>query len=608
MPNFFNKYPYTDFHELNLDWILEQIKRIITEWAETITEWHGIENEFADLKNYVEHYFEDPHFQEAVNAALQDMYDAGLLDDVFGAIISGLTDTGGDEPPYPGGNVPVPTTSGKTTKDLAAILASQNCRSEFYRCVNVGSIYSWAKGNVSGNYSARQCFAECPQGVNVGSEECQTYGFQSGNYSSHYSQCDVHGANFASRLCFVSGFHSSNISSVSSNAGGGHGARFDVEVTNGQITSITILDGGSGYSNNVAYEFADRLSPDGTGASVNIVLTSGVVTAVNITDQGHDYSDRVDLYLKDSGEYSSNIASGSSNTYAPNSANIATYDCTTSGSAAYNANVAGRKSSVSGRSAGTFATNETAVEGNYSAAVSANSSSVVGELSAAIIANNSEVNATGSLVLGRRTINSENRSIAFGDASSGSASTANRKAHLHSNGNLDLAGAVNINTVFNDFAEYLKNGTGKEIPVGTIVTIDRNGVRPADKSDDVIGVISGTAGIICGDTQFCWNKRYLTDEFGRIVTDNEGNYIENPEFDITIENIPRSKRPDEWSCVGMIGQVYVRIDDSVSIGSYLMADKGIGQRCPARTNLLCIDIPTAYDPVKGYGVALCILK
>ena len=26
MPNFFNKYPYTDFHELNLDWILSQIK------------------------------------------------------------------------------------------------------------------------------------------------------------------------------------------------------------------------------------------------------------------------------------------------------------------------------------------------------------------------------------------------------------------------------------------------------------------------------------------------------------------------------------------------------------------------------------------------------
>lgn len=29
MPNFFNKYPYTDFHELNLDWILQEIKNLV---------------------------------------------------------------------------------------------------------------------------------------------------------------------------------------------------------------------------------------------------------------------------------------------------------------------------------------------------------------------------------------------------------------------------------------------------------------------------------------------------------------------------------------------------------------------------------------------------
>lgn len=28
MPNFFNKYPYTDFHELNLDWVIEQMKTL----------------------------------------------------------------------------------------------------------------------------------------------------------------------------------------------------------------------------------------------------------------------------------------------------------------------------------------------------------------------------------------------------------------------------------------------------------------------------------------------------------------------------------------------------------------------------------------------------
>ena len=31
MSNFFNKYPYTDFHELNLDWILSTVKQLETE-------------------------------------------------------------------------------------------------------------------------------------------------------------------------------------------------------------------------------------------------------------------------------------------------------------------------------------------------------------------------------------------------------------------------------------------------------------------------------------------------------------------------------------------------------------------------------------------------
>ena len=30
MTNFYDKYPYTDFHELNLDWILETTKNMQT--------------------------------------------------------------------------------------------------------------------------------------------------------------------------------------------------------------------------------------------------------------------------------------------------------------------------------------------------------------------------------------------------------------------------------------------------------------------------------------------------------------------------------------------------------------------------------------------------
>lgn len=62
---FDNKYPYTDFHELNLDWILEVVKRVETEWPEfkttMETEWNtykdgltGEDGEWPTFKTQVE--------------------------------------------------------------------------------------------------------------------------------------------------------------------------------------------------------------------------------------------------------------------------------------------------------------------------------------------------------------------------------------------------------------------------------------------------------------------------------------------------------------------------------------------------------------------------
>lgn len=52
------KYPYTDFHELNLDWILSQMKQLIADWAEfkisdeefrnAYYEWKGTVNDFME--------------------------------------------------------------------------------------------------------------------------------------------------------------------------------------------------------------------------------------------------------------------------------------------------------------------------------------------------------------------------------------------------------------------------------------------------------------------------------------------------------------------------------------------------------------------------------
>lgn len=91
MPNFFNKYPYTDFHELNLDWVLETIKQLVTDWEEYHTsmtgewndmqeDWHDTEEAWISLKNYVENYFANLDVQDEINNKIDEMVADGTMD------------------------------------------------------------------------------------------------------------------------------------------------------------------------------------------------------------------------------------------------------------------------------------------------------------------------------------------------------------------------------------------------------------------------------------------------------------------------------------------------------------------------------------------------
>lgn len=68
----FENFPYTNTHELNLDWIIKVVKDYVTKTDE-------LEVNFEDLKEYVTNYFDNLDIQEEVNNKLQDMYDSGQL-------------------------------------------------------------------------------------------------------------------------------------------------------------------------------------------------------------------------------------------------------------------------------------------------------------------------------------------------------------------------------------------------------------------------------------------------------------------------------------------------------------------------------------------------
>ena len=251
-----------------------------------------------------------------------------------------------------------------------------------------------------------------------------------------------------------------------------------------------------------------------------------------------------------------------------------------------------------------------------------------GGLSAVVASWSSEAATSNSMVLASQGVKSAGNfriSGGFGgsfDADEGF--TSNRTWQINSvNGNIDSAGTITPGVTFSDFAKYFENEAHGAIPLGTIVTLVGDKVRPAEKGDKILGVISGMAAVVFGDSALSWSGKYMTGEFGEPLYENvpdyswepsEGEVEEdrptlrvrkvNPEFDPSIENKPRSERPDEWSCVGLLGEVAVRVSADVTPGCNVSA---IGGNSSEGTGLLCMAIKHPFDQTKGYAVAKCLI-
>ncbi len=176
-------------------------------------------------------------------------------------------------------------------------------------------------------------------------------------------------------------------------------------------------------------------------------------------------------------------------------------------------------------------------------------------------------------------------------------------------GNGTFAGTVSSSTGA-DYAEYFewKDGnTENEDRVGYIVTLDGDKIVKANSGDDILGICSGTAMVLGDSAEWNWSKRFLTDDFGRIiyedidveheaVLDEEGNVIEeayvehihkpkeNPNYDSSKPYERRSDRP-EWQIVGMMGKLYVRDNGTCEVNGYATVDNGIAIKSTEKTNM-----------------------
>ena len=84
MSDFYNKYPYTDFHELNLDWVIERVKKLTEDWLATQQEWNDTEEQWQQLYDYVHDYFDNLDVQDEINNKINQM----ILDGTFMTIVT----------------------------------------------------------------------------------------------------------------------------------------------------------------------------------------------------------------------------------------------------------------------------------------------------------------------------------------------------------------------------------------------------------------------------------------------------------------------------------------------------------------------------------------
>ena len=193
----------------------------------------------------------------------------------------------------------------------------------------------------------------------------------------------------------------------------------------------------------------------------------------------------------------------------------------------------------------------------------------------------------------------------------GNGTDNNNRSNIYTldwSGNATFAGTVSsAGADYAEFFEWKDGNTEAEDRVGYIVTLDGDKIKLASDGDDILGIVSGTATVLGDNAEWYWNKRYLTDDFGRTIYEDrevtheaayndDGELVKeewtevvhapkiNPSYNPSQPYINRRNRP-EWSAVGMMGKLYVRDDGTAQVNGYVTAKDGIATHSDSRTNM-----------------------
>ena len=111
-----------------------------------------------------------------------------------------------------------------------------------------------------------------------------------------------------------------------------------------------------------------------------------------------------------------------------------------------------------------------------------------------------------------------------------------------------------------DYAEYFEwsdGNTEAEDRRGISVVLDGDKIREAVADEEPIGVISGNPSVVGDADVDRWKGKYLRDDYGSYVLDEDGYRQLNSDYDSDVEYVQREDRP-EWDTVGLMGKLRIR--------------------------------------------------
>ena len=275
----------------------------------------------------------------------------------------------------------------------------------------------------------------------------------------------------------------------------------------------------------------------------------------------------------------------------PNCAAIASTSCTASGGSGQTAVIACDNSTVAGSFSG--------------AAIASSHSAVAGSGGLQVLLASSFARL-GSVLSG----NCVAGGVAAGPLPGGT-DDANLMWKLNSTtGDITGAGTVATGDPNADYAEMFENAAPGVIPVGSLVARTGKTVRLAGVGDRVLGVVSATPAALANAADLGWSGRHVRDDWGVPVL-KDGLRVDASGFDPGKPYTSRRARPESWTAVGLLGQLLVRVDASVTVDCDVVAGAGgVGKAGTHKRGAAveCMEIASAFDAARGYAIALCLVR